>query len=141
MLAGKLLSDLAQQYKRKPPQLAHETVLLLEDGAWPGNVRQLANAIEYAIVHCDSDVVRPHHLPPDIRGRSLDFPPEAAISAIPFTPLTRYYRPVPDEQDERSRIQKTLLESGGNKSEAARRLGMSRTTLWKKLKNASLETS
>ncbi|MFN2337435.1 MAG: sigma-54 interaction domain-containing protein [Gammaproteobacteria bacterium] len=133
MLAGKLLTDLAQQYKRKLPQLAHETVLLLESSEWPGNVRQLTNAIEYAIVYCDSDVVRPHHLPADIRGNSPD-PLAETAPTIPYAPLTRYYRSASDEHSEHSLIERTLLEVGGNKSEAARRLGMSRTTLWKKLK-------
>lgn len=137
MLANKLLTDLAQQYKRRPLQLAHETVLLLERGEWPGNVRQLANAIEYALVHCDSDQILPHHLPADIRGRMPEHPPETE-AGIAYTPLTRYYRPAKDEQDEHALIERTLREVGGNKSEAARRLGMSRTTLWKKLKNASL---
>ena len=140
MLAGKLLTDLAQQYKRRPPQLAHETVLLLESGEWPGNVRQLANAIEYALVHCDSDQVLARHLPPDIRGRRPGHPAETG-AALAYAPLTRYYRPWVDEQDEHVLIERTLREVGGNKSEAARRLGMSRTTLWKKLKHASLSAS
>jgi transcriptional regulator with PAS, ATPase and Fis domain len=130
LLATKLLADVAQHYKRKPPQLAHETMLLLEGGDWPGNVRQLANAIEYAMVHCDGDVVLPRHLPPDVRNHQ---PATAGPAAL--APLTRYYRPAPDGQDEQSLIRQALRDAGGNKAEAARRLGMSRTTLWKKLKS------
>jgi len=132
MLATKLLTDVALRYKRKPPQLAHETVLLLERGEWPGNVRQLANVIEYAMVHCDGDVLLPQHLPTDIYNRRLE--PETT-SEVATAPLTRYYRPAADRQYEQSLIRQTLREAGGNKAEAARRLGMSRTTLWKRLKN------
>ena len=135
MLATKLLADVAQHYKRKPPQLAHETVLLLESVDWPGNVRQLANAIEYSMVHCDGDTVRPQHLPPDIRSRRPDLALVTATPAMAHVPLTRYYRPVDDGHSEHSLIQQALRAAGGNKAEAARRLGMSRTTLWKKLKN------
>ena len=139
MLATRLLADVSKHYKRKPPQLAHETVLLLERGDWPGNVRQLANAIEYAMVHCDGDVVLPQHLPPDVRNRR---PAPAPAGAVPAVPLTRYYRPAADGvQNEQSLIRQALREAGGNKAEAARRLGMSRTTLWKKLKNQSPASS
>jgi DNA-binding NtrC family response regulator len=50
--------------------------------------------------------------------------------------LTHYYRTTGDEAAERTLIQKVLEDSGGNKAEAARRLGMSRTTLWKRLNQA-----
>ncbi|MFP5505140.1 MAG: sigma 54-interacting transcriptional regulator, partial [Gammaproteobacteria bacterium] len=135
MLATRLLGDVAQHYKRKPPQFAHQTLLLLESGDWPGNVRQLANAIEYAMVHCDGDVIRPQHLPPGISSDPRDpIPADMAIEAAMPT-LTRYYRPAVDARDEHALIERALREAGGNKAEAARRLGMSRTTLWKKLKN------
>ncbi|HSH30153.1 MAG TPA: sigma 54-interacting transcriptional regulator, partial [Thiohalobacter sp.] len=70
MLATRLLEDVARNYNRSPPQLTHDTILQLEAGDWPGNVRQLANAIEYALVHCDGEHILPRHLPPDIAGDS-----------------------------------------------------------------------
>lgn len=51
-------------------------------------------------------------------------------------PLTHYYQPTGDDSAQRALILKVLGESGGNKAEAARRLGMSRTTLWKRLSQA-----
>jgi transcriptional regulator of acetoin/glycerol metabolism len=51
-------------------------------------------------------------------------------------PLTHYYQPTGDDSAERALILKVLEESGGNKAEASRRLGMSRTTLWKRLSQA-----
>jgi two-component system, NtrC family, response regulator HydG len=50
--------------------------------------------------------------------------------------LTNYYQPAEDGPAERVLILKVLEESGGNKAKAARRLGMSRTTLWKRLSQA-----
>ncbi|RRQ22396.1 sigma-54 interaction domain-containing protein [Thiohalobacter thiocyanaticus] len=132
MLATRLLEEAARNYKRKPPQLAHETVLQLERSDWPGNVRQLANAIEYALVHCDGGRILPHHLPPDIAHLAPEIP---APPHPPGTaPLTGYYRTPANDEDEWALIQQTLHETGGNKAEAARRLGMSRTTLWKRLR-------
>ena len=136
MLATRLLEDVARNYNRLPPELAHDTILQLEAGDWPGNVRQLANALEYALVHCDGERILPRHLPPDITG------PAHQDTAAPPTPgaapLTRYYRTPANDEDEWTLIQQTLHETGGNKAEAARRLGMSRTTLWKRLRqNAS----
>ena len=138
MLAAKLLADTARNYKRSPPQLAHDTILALETFDWPGNVRQLANAVEYALVHCDGPAILPRHLPSDVR-----FPQSVVDSAATpecsatCPPLTRYYRAARDVHGERAQIQQALRESGGNKAEAARRLGMSRTTLWKKLKDSA----
>ncbi len=134
ILANKLLADMVKQYKREHMQLSPETLRIFEAYDWPGNVRQLANAIEYAIVHCDDTVIQPQHLPRDIHIndnlRSMD---ELETDA-PLTKITHYYKPDLRNENEMKLIQRVLQETGGNKAEAARRLGMSRTTLWKKLK-------
>jgi len=89
---------------------------------WPGNVRELINVVEYAFVLCPGGEIRLEHLPAYLTDRAGRPRPDAASRA-------RRGRAVG-----RDEILEALRESGGNKAEAARRLGVSRVTLWKWLK-------
>jgi two-component system, NtrC family, response regulator HydG len=133
LLASKLLDDLKGQYRRENLKLAQETTLMLDKYDWPGNIRQLSNALEYAVVHADGATVLPQHLPPEVReAKAAAVPAPAATGAL--SPVRSYYQPARLPEDEMAIIQRTLIEVGGNKAEAARCMGMSRTTLWKKLR-------
>ena len=97
---------------------------LLLDHAWPGNVRELENAIEHAFVLCTGRTIQPDHLPLEIREQR--FPaPETRTTGIPRTKAS----PLNPEL-----LTATLHESGWNKAEAARRLDISRTAVWKCMK-------
>jgi PAS domain S-box-containing protein len=99
---------------------SREAMAALMSYGWPGNIRELENAIEHAFVLCRGQYFGLDDLPQEI-GR-------ARLSAE-VTDLD-----TPGEQDvERQRILSTLKSAGGL-SEAARQLGISRTTLWRKLK-------
>jgi transcriptional regulator with PAS, ATPase and Fis domain len=88
---------------------------------WPGNVRELHNALERAVILCDGELITTKHL-------SL----QAASVVAP--------RRLPRLSDvERRAIEQMLLESGGNKSKAARRLGITRTQLYVRLRKYRLE--
>ncbi len=131
LLAHKLLNDLKKRYKRENAELSHEALLALEAYAWPGNIRQLFNALEYALVHADGPSILPQHLPPEIEYEA----PLEHSAVTPEPSLVRpYYRPVQEAASEAEIIARVLAETDGNKAMAARRLGMSRTTLWKRLK-------
>lgn len=138
ILANKLLGDLGGRYKRDDMSLSHEALLALEAYGWPGNIRQLFNALEYAVVQADGPVILPKHLPPEIQPVSAHVPP--AKTPIPSGQIMvrSYYRPTAQaeggHETEMETISRVLAETGGNKAEAARRLGMSRTSLWKRLK-------
>ena len=95
---------------------------LLSHHDWPGNVRELINVIEYAFVLCTGEEIMPSHLPATILGRSR--------------PLSagKPQKPSPGDRDERETLLEILRRTDGNKSEAARMLGISRVTLWKRLK-------
>src|SRR5574340_123999 len=136
LLANTLLADLRARYWRENLRLAHETLLALEAYNWPGNIRQLSNALEFAVVHADGSAILPHHLPPEVRiARRTEQPDAPAVlHAAPL--LRQHYRPPLRPEDEPALIQRALAESGGNRAEAARKLGMSRTTLWKRLKES-----
>jgi two-component system, NtrC family, response regulator HydG len=131
LLASKLLSGLTERYRRPDLTLSAEAMTALEAYDWPGNVRHLFNALEYAVVQAEGTTIRPKDLLREVvavAGAPLQAAPLAAGA-----PLTHYYQPTGDDAAERALILKVLEESGGNKAKAARRLGMSRTTLWKRL--------
>jgi len=98
---------------------------------WPGNVRELMNAVERAVVMSRSEYIQPEDLPLELQN----LPPENAVD-----PSLK----IPDEgvsleKMEKETILKTLASTSGNKSEAARRLGITRKTLRKKLKNYEVQ--
>jgi PAS domain S-box-containing protein len=90
---------------------------------WPGNVRELENAIEHAFVLCRQALIQVGHLPPDM---------VEATAAKCHTPLEA---PARLADLERSHILAVLDRHGGNKSAAARALGIHKTTLWRKLRS------
>jgi two-component system, NtrC family, response regulator HydG len=129
LLASKLLGELTERYRRPDLALSAEAMAALEAYDWPGNVRHLFNALEYAVVQAEGTTILPKHLLGEVVAR-------AVLPAAPLpmsAQLTHYYQPTGDDAAERALILKVLEESGGNKAKAARRLGMSRTTLWKRL--------
>ena len=105
----------------------------LVDYCWPGNVRELENAIEHAFVTCPDNCIRIDDLPYEIRtaGRRND-----ECADLP----SGYRSPVQPEQTITPEVlRKILRETGGNRSETARRLGVDRTTVWRKIKKWGVE--
>lgn len=130
LLASSILSGLTRHYNRKDVTLSMQATDLLLSYDWPGNVRELVNAMEYALVHADGAVILPRHFPSELCD-AISAP--IASEGKGDAPLTRYYRGSAAER-EKELILAALAEAGGNKSTAAEKLGMSRTTLWKRLK-------
>jgi PAS domain S-box-containing protein len=100
---------------------------ILMDHSWPGNVRELENAIEHAFVICSRDQIEPHDLPVEIR--QMNYRPTTEEGPKWIEP--RQYRRMNISKEELIRI---LNESDWNKAEAARRIGISRTAVWKYMK-------
>ncbi|MDD3684510.1 MAG: sigma 54-interacting transcriptional regulator, partial [Desulfovibrio desulfuricans] len=90
---------------------------------WPGNVRELENAVERAVVLLVGEYISERELPPTIGGQEAEAP---VASRLDFANMTL-------EEIERLAVMDTLAQVGGNKSEAARRLGINRKTLLSKL--------
>ncbi len=104
-------------------KVAPKAMQMLLDNHWPGNVRELENAIEHAFVLCSGRTIQPDHLPLEIRERTfLLNTPALTGSSNPSGPLTREL------------LVARLSESDWNKAETARRLGISRTAVWKRMK-------
>ncbi|HOD70668.1 MAG TPA: sigma-54 dependent transcriptional regulator [Deltaproteobacteria bacterium] len=89
---------------------------------WPGNVREMMNAVESAVVLSDSEYISES----DLSLLHAELPSQEAAAPVSAD--------LPLEEVEKTTILKTLEISGGNKSEAARKLGITRATLHKKLK-------
>ena len=94
---------------------------------WPGNVRELRNVIEYAFAIGEGPVLEVRELPPELRGE-----------APPRTTRILQHTMAP-EDDERARILEALRIAGGLKSQAAELLGISRTTLWRRMRELHVE--
>jgi PAS domain S-box-containing protein len=99
---------------------------ILIDYAWPGNVRELENAIGHAFVHCRGDIIQPEHLPQDI----LEAGPVGTETALKMLESLA--------EVERAAIVEMLERCKGNRSRAAKRLGIGRSSLWRKMKKYGL---
>lgn len=110
--------------KMKLPNVHIDATCLdyLQTYSWPGNVRELENTIERAVVMSEGNFILPKHLPPTILASRGD-----ELSGEDSSRLTL-------EELEQRHIQRILRMSGNNKTEAARILGISQATLWRKLK-------
>ncbi len=117
---------------RKPiTGISKEALELFLQYHWPGNVRELLNAIEYAFVLCREDNILPDHLPPEIvQRRRPSGVPRAAKKSNSV-----------NKGIDKEMLIRTIRQAGGNKSEAARILGVSRVTMWKWLKQCNLHDS
>ena len=115
-------------------QLSAEALALLEKYSWPGNIRELRNVIERAVLLCANGVIRPEHLPVE-KMRTTYTPRTRSPTPVPADPIERDDDEAPaldalyPGDAERERIIATLELCRGNQTKAARILGMSRRTL------------
>ncbi len=99
---------------------------------WPGNVRELQNAIEYATVMGSGKVLTAADLPPEIRGDE----PGARAVTVPDSGVSDAHA---DLSPEGRRLVNALERNGGHMGRAAASLGISRTTLWRRLKRLGID--
>ncbi len=107
--------------------ITQSSMRILMDYPWPGNVRELENAIEHAFVLCTGEHVDVFDLPVEIR--QLAYRPELRGSS-PLSMVSRFSR----EKLSRSALVDILKECDWNKAEVGRRVGLSRTAIWKYMK-------
>jgi len=107
--------------------IAKEALDVFMHHNWPGNIRELINVIEYAFVLCPQGEISISHLPAQLLGHH----PMHAQTSTP--------RPRSPAANGRQELIQALQAAGGNKSEAARRLGVSRVTLWKRIKKFGIQ--
>jgi two-component system, NtrC family, response regulator HydG len=132
LLAGHFLKMFADRDQKDIKGFTPQAMDCLIKNDWPGNVRELMNAVERGVVMTRTDYLDIADL--HIADRSPAVPEEFRYDeAMPESP-------VPLDQVEKAAIAKTLRSTGGNKSEAARRLGITRKTLHKKINKYGIST-
>lgn len=130
LLAGRFLARLCAQQGKRDLVLSEEAVDCLRAYRFPGNVRELFNALERAVTFADGRVIRPRHLPRRIIGSTRpDASPEGP------TGVDTHDQPTLQQMELRY-IRQILDQVGGNKREAARILGIGRRTLYRRLEEA-----
>ncbi len=133
LLAGALLARAAREASRPAPHLSHDVLAALAAYDWPGNVRELENEMRRVLLLAE-DSVRIEHLTPALLTRG-EASKTAAATVLPLV--------VGDlrsavETFERTAIDEALRRAGGNKSRAAKELGISRFALQRKLEKYGL---
>lgn len=122
LLTREFLAKSEAAATKRVSEISSEALRKMLQYRWPGNVRELRSAIEFAIIHCRGHIVRPE-----------DLPPEVAETALHLRP------PLGDQQDQKERLLSALREAGGNRTEAAKLLGIGRATLYRHLAKQGIE--
>ena len=126
LLARSFFNKIQLKSGKKIEGISNATMERLMQYHWPGNIRELKSAFEFAFVSCREGMIAPEHLPQSIFGdqekpaNDPDLPKD--LNAI-----------------KKQRLIRALESSRGNRSEAARRLGISRTSVWNQMKKFGLK--
>jgi two-component system, NtrC family, response regulator HydG len=123
LLVSHLVEELSRTTGHRVTGVTEDALRALMDHPWPGNVRELRNAIEGAFV--------------TVRGNRL------SLADLPLEVRQREHRgnsgSSPEQAEERVQIEAALREADGNRTKAAAALGISRVTLWKKMRRLGIE--
>ncbi len=117
--------------------ISPEARQLLLDYAWPGNVRELENTFQQAMILCEGGTLTAVDLPPRVRGEPGDDDPSALLDIYEMTLADAVAEVV--KRVEKRMIVARLTEHGGNRTETAKRLGISRKTLFNKIRQYDLK--
>lgn len=141
LLVSRFIKEFAKKNDIKISGINSDAMKALENYSWPGNVRQLRNVIERMVVLADGDRLTMADIPDEITKVEATAPTVATIAPIPATsnaaPTEKNANSLADA--EKNAILNALEKSGYNKTKAAERLGISRRTLHRKLKEWSIE--
>jgi DNA-binding NtrC family response regulator len=134
-LARKFVDDASKRAgQAKPPRLSDEALAWLRGQPWPGNIRELQNTIERAVLLCTGDVIGLEQLPTSMVGVAATPGVSAGGAAGGGAPGSGVAAvPAGDEARERQRIIDALEQCAGNQTRAAKMLGISRNTLLARL--------
>ena len=131
VLAAHFLERFASRNRKNVRGFSPQALACMLRYAWPGNVRELENAVERAVILCNGDLITERELPLVVTGPApVDERQPEADASLAGLPL---------DTVERRAIEETLRQTGDNKSEAARQLGITRATLHNKLRKYGLE--
>jgi two-component system response regulator HydG len=126
LLVDHFLTRLRQRSGKAITGLTREAMAILLDHPWPGNVRELKGVLEYALVVAESGLINPSHLPPKLISREISPKTQPEAKAAP-------------DSDEKTSLINALRQASGNQSQAANLLGVSRVTVWHRMKKYGID--
>lgn len=130
-LASAMLAEANVRLGKQVAGIKEEALDLLRSHDWPGNIRELKNVIERAVLLCQGEMISRDILSLSEGGQGRFVPensPQASLKEAMREPERQY-------------IQQALLRCNGNRGDAAHALGINRTTLYKKMKRLGLDSS
>jgi PAS domain S-box-containing protein len=127
LLVEHFIQQFNQKYKKEIRGLDPKVLALFQKYHWPGNVRELQRVLEYAFVFVKGHIITQKHLP------ELEEPLQEPLLALNSSPI-----PPSLWEDEREAIQRALQKARGRRQVAARMLGISRSSLWRKMRAHNL---
>lgn len=133
LLVQAFLGQFNKEHGKQVKRVSDGVINALAAHRWPGNVRELKNVIERMVIFSDGDLLDERHLPSDFGAGNKG--PLAASSPVAVGFQARQGLVVPLDEMEREAIMSALRQMGGNKTQAARVLGIGLRTLHRKLKD------
>jgi two-component system, NtrC family, response regulator HydG len=128
MLAEHFFHRVRLKSDKKIRGISNDAMKLLMAHTWPGNVRELKSAFEYAFVTCQADMIQPADFPPDISAGTQSDPSKASAT---FS----------KDEKKKNELIESLGQANGNQSLAADILGISRVTVWNRMKKYGLKST
>ena len=145
LLADHFIAKFNDRLKKQITAIAPEAIERLVAYNWPGNIRELENLMERTMLFCEGSEIRVSDLPPEVVGAAVTSSAavpapgeEAGKAAAPGPESLKEAVRVETERVERELIQKALDATGGNVTQAARKLKISRKSLQTKMKELGL---
>ena len=129
ILIGHILRRLSAASGSRLPEVSEKVMEVLLNYKYPGNVRELENILEHALIICQEDTIQLAHLPEYLQARPAAREPKSFVSAEPG---------FPSENPERAELVAALQQFSWHRQKTARALGVDRTTLWRKMKKYGL---
>ncbi|MGE0403882.1 MAG: sigma-54 interaction domain-containing protein [Kofleriaceae bacterium] len=130
LLSEKIIAELNARGRRQVASIAAPAEAALERYEWPGNVRELRNVLAYAFAIGEGPTLELADLPSEVASPLVAGGPETFVHDV---------APRPEENRELGRIRDALARTSGNRDRAAKLLGMSRVTLWRRMRDLGLE--
>jgi DNA-binding NtrC family response regulator len=121
-MAQHFLIRYAKKYNRQPLTFTEDALEAMKSYAWPGNIRELEHSIEKSAILAEGNEVKPDDL---------------HLKTAPMQQMAHHERASYDDY-EREILKKALIRNGGNMSSAAKELGISRQTIYNKMKKYGL---
>ncbi|MFO8234084.1 MAG: sigma-54 dependent transcriptional regulator [Bacteroidales bacterium] len=123
LLANHFLKHYSKKYKKPIKKIHSDTIAKLNQHLWPGNVRELEHAVERAVIMCDSEVLEPDDFIISSRGKHKE---ELELDTYDLDTI------------EKNIIKKVLKQNQGNITKAAEQLGLTRTSLYRRMEKYDL---